>query len=100
MVSERFVVPQAKDFGQADLPRRVARELDVGAEENQQVGFGHDALGELGVDEFLGDVAGRELALLGHVGEGACEIDNRFAAVLGRNEAELEMAYAGGVDDR
>ena len=93
LVSKRLVVVEAEYLGQSDLPGRVARELDIGAEEDEEVGLGHDALGQFVVDELHGDVLGREFPLLGHLSQGPGEVDDRLPAILGRDQMQLQVAH-------
>lgn len=59
---------------------------------DEQIRLGHDALGQFGVDEVDADIAGVDLAPLGHLGESAGEVDHGLAAVLGGDEEDLEVA--------
>lgn len=92
LITKGLVVLQTEDLGQTNLPRGVARQLDVGAEEDQQIGLGHDALRKLGVDQIHGDIAGRKFALLRHVSESPGEVNDRLATVLGGNEVDAKLA--------
>lgn len=112
------LVARAVDLGQADLPRRVAVQLDVGAEDQQEVGFRFDHvrrggcsagdvsiggglrrlrgdLADLGVDQLHADVVGRELAVLRHLGQRLGQVDEGLAAVRGGEEEHGQGGRVG-----
>lgn len=92
LVSEGLVVLQTEDLSETDLPRWVAGQFDVGAEQNEQIRLVHDTLRQLGVDKIHRDVGGREFPLLRHLGQGPCEVYHRVSAILRRDQVELQVA--------
>lgn len=80
-----------QDLGQPQLPGWVALQVDTISKQHEEVGFAHDALGELGIDQVHGDVLGGKLALLAHVSQRLCQVDEGATAVRGGQKQDGEV---------
>ena len=69
---------------EADLPGRIALQLDVGAKQYEKIWLCHHAFGDLGVDQVEGDVIGRKFVPLRHLGQGLRKVDERRSPVFFR----------------
>lgn len=91
LIPDPAAILHVKDLRQSDLPRRIALQADVRAEDDQQVRLAHDALADFGVDQVQRDVGRAQLAALGHFRQGFGQVDEGGAAVVGGEEEDGEV---------
>lgn len=91
LVPNALVVRHVIDLSEMQMPGRISLELDLGPEDDQQVGFLHDALSELHVEKSLFDVGGRDLMLLGHLRQRLRKIDHGVTAIFGAYQSHGEV---------
>lgn len=110
------LIARADDLRQANLPGRVAVQIQVRSEHDQEIGLGLDRvekigwergcgtleaggrglgwlrrdLADLGVNEFAADVLGREFAVLRHLCERLGEIHQGLPAIGGRYQQDSQ----------
>ena len=83
-----------QDFRQPQLPRRVSLQLHGRAEQNQQIGLAAHMIAQLRIDQVHVDLLLSHIALLRHLGQRPCQVDNRVApVVLGEQQDSEVLAF-------
>lgn len=96
LIPDPTAILHVKDLRQPHLPRRIAVQTHMRAEQDQQVRLAHDALADLGVDQVERDVGGRQLGALRHFRQRLGEVDEGEAAVVGGEEEDREVVFLRG----
>lgn len=84
------------DLREANLPGRIALQLDVGAKQYEQIWLCHHAFRYLGVDQVEGDVIGRKFIPLRHLGQGLRKINERRSPVSFRQQKNRQVTCDKG----